>query len=64
MQTISIKKDEQTGESYFDLDEIAHLFENPKSISYYEITELEDEQLSIVFYDSEKNVIPIKKIEG
>jgi hypothetical protein len=63
MQTVSIKKDEKTGESYFDLDEISHLFEDPKAISYYEIQELDKGSISIVFYDSNKNVIPVKKLE-
>jgi hypothetical protein len=60
MTTVQLKKDEETGESYFDLDDIAHFFEDPKSISYYELKELENNQISIIFYDEQKNVIPLK----
>ena len=60
MKSLNLKKDETTGESYFDLSDISDFFEDVSQVDSYEINSLEEGQLSIIFYDKEGNQISLK----
>ncbi len=60
---LSIKVDSDTGEHYFDVSDIEHLFENPDDIDHYELSVGNDGVLSFVFFDENKNQIKIKSLD-
>lgn len=59
--TLTIKKDESTGEYFLDFYDIAHLFENPDDVTHYEINVNDKESISIKFFDSNNNQVVPKK---
>lgn len=57
---VSLKVDEQTGDHYFDISDIEHLFENPEDIDHYELSADTDGELLFKFFDSNNNLIKVK----
>ena len=59
---ITIKKDEESGEHYIDLNDLAELFDDISVVEYYTIDEKEDGSLSLEFFDKDnKKVEPRSK---
>lgn len=60
-KTVIVKKDEDSGEYYFDISEISDLFEDFSLIDSYSIEQLDDGSIIVEFYDVDGNkVIPSK----
>ncbi len=59
---LKIRKNEDTGESYIDVEDLRELFEDVSVIEYYEMTENEDGYLILQFFDKNANVVvPLDK---
>jgi hypothetical protein len=60
--SVNIKKDEETGEFYIDIQDLKELFEDISIIDSYVFEELDDGGFSLQFYDKNDNIVhPIKK---
>lgn len=61
--SVSIKKDEGTGEYYIDVKDLSEFFEDVNKISHYSISELENGVVKVEFYDenNEKVLPKVKK---
>lgn len=61
--SVSIKKDEDTGEYYIDVKDLSEFFEDVNKISHYSISELENGVVKVEFYDenNEKVLPKVKK---
>lgn len=59
---ITLKKDEETGELYIDMNDLVDCFDDISIIDGYEIEELEDNTIAIRFYDVRGNVVNPRKI--
>lgn len=60
--SVKIKKDEETGEYYIDIEDLKELFEDISVIDSYVFEELEDGEFSLQFYDKDENIVyPVKK---
>jgi hypothetical protein len=57
---IKVKKDEESGEYYLDVNDLLPYFDDINQISYYTITELSEGQLMIAFFDENDNKVPFK----
>jgi hypothetical protein len=55
--TITIKKDEETGDVYLDIDDFKDIFDDHTLIEYYEIEESDDGGFNITFYDKDENIL-------
>jgi hypothetical protein len=60
--TITLKKDEESGEVYIDMDDLVDCFDDISIIDGYEIEEMEDNSIAIRFYDVKGNVVNPRKI--
>lgn len=58
---ITLKKDEETGESYIDIADLAELFEDISIVDHYVLTEHDDGSISLQFFDKDENVVNPKK---
>ena len=59
---LKIKKDEDSGDCYIDVEDLRDLFEDVSVIEYYEMTENEDGYLVLQFFDKNANVVvPLDK---
>lgn len=61
---IQVKSDPDTGESYIDMADLSDFFEDPSLVHSYELKELENKQISLTFYDKDKKVLKLKKIDN
>jgi hypothetical protein len=59
---IKVKQDE-SGEYYIDIKDLAEMFDDINLISYYTITELNEGQLMIEFFDEQDNKISPKSLQ-
>lgn len=63
MKTVSVKKDESTGEFLIDLKDLEDIVETDRVV-YYTINKVGDENnpsaVSVQFYDKDKKIIPLK----
>jgi hypothetical protein len=59
---IKVKQDEN-GEYYIDINDLSEMFDDINLISYYTITELDDDKLMIEFFDENDNKISIKPVQ-
>lgn len=60
-KTISVKKDEESGEYYFDFEDIKEMFTNPELIDSYSLETRDDGVLVLEFFDKDENkVVPDK----
>lgn len=57
---ITVKKDENTGEYYIDVNDLVDLFEDVSQIEYYTMDEKEDGSLLLEFFDKQNNNIKPK----
>ncbi len=58
---VTIKKDEETGEHYIDFEDLKSLFEEPSKVAYYSIEVLEDNNISLEFFDENEEKLYPKK---
>jgi hypothetical protein len=56
-----IKKDEETGEHYIDIKDLSDMFEDPSKIAYYSIEVLEDNNITLEFFDENEEKLYLKK---
>lgn len=54
---LKIKKDEETGEHYLDINDLSDLFDDISSIEYYTIEERDDNSIAISFFDENNNKV-------
>lgn len=60
-KTVVVKKDEETGEYYFDVTELSDLFDDISIIDTYSIEMRDDKSIVVEFFDKDgKKVIPSK----
>jgi hypothetical protein len=60
-KTVVVKKDEETGEYYFDITELSDLFDDISIIDTYSIEMRDDKSIVVEFFDKDgKKVIPSK----
>lgn len=60
--SVKVKKDEETGEFYIDIQDLKELFEDISIIDSYVFEELEGGEFSLQFYDKDENIVyPVKK---
>jgi len=60
-KTVFIKKDEESGEYYFDVTDISDLFEDASIVDTYSIETKDDGSIVLEFFDKDGNKItPIK----
>lgn len=59
---IKVKQDEN-GEYYIDINDLSEMFDDINAISYYTITELDEGQLMIEFFDEQDNKISPKSLQ-
>lgn len=60
-KTISVKKDEESGEYYFDFEDLKDMFTNPELIDSYSIETRDDGVIVLEFFDKDENkVVPDK----
>lgn len=60
-KTISVKKDEESGEYYFDFEDLKEMFTNPELIDSYSLETRDDGVLVLEFFDKDENkVVPDK----
>jgi hypothetical protein len=58
---LPIKKDQDTGEFYIDIADLATLFENTEDIEYYTFEELDDKAVSLEFFDKNNKKVILKQ---
>ena len=61
-KTVVIKKDEETGEYYFDMKDLEDLFEDASIIDQYSMEWRDDESVVLEFFDKDNNKIIPKKV--
>lgn len=60
-KTISVKKDEESGEYYFDFEDLKDMFTNPDLVDSYSIETRDDGSIVLEFFDKDENkVVPDK----
>lgn len=60
-KTVVVKKDEESGEYYFDITELSDLFEDVSVVDTYSIEMKDDKSMVVEFFDKDgKKVIPSK----
>lgn len=60
-KTVSVRKDEESGEYYFDFEDLKDMFTNPDLIYSYSIETRDDGSILMEFFDKDENrVIPDK----
>lgn len=61
-KTVVVKKDEETGEYYFDITELSDLFDDVSVIDTYSIEMRDDNSIVVEFFDKDNNKIVPKKV--
>jgi len=56
-KTVLIKKDEESGEYYFDVTDLADLFEDVSLVDSYSLETKEDGSMVLEFFDKDGNKI-------
>jgi len=59
---LKTKKDEETGDIYIDLEDLVDYFEDIHIIESCEIIELEDNSVSLRFFDKDGNIVKPKEL--
>jgi hypothetical protein len=59
---LKTKKDEDTGDIFIDLEDLVDYFEDISIIESCEIVELEDNSVSLTFFDKDGNIIKPKEL--
>lgn len=60
-KTIEIKKDEESGEYYFDFNDLKDLFEDSSIVDQYSLEWKDDGSVVMEFFDKDGNKILPKK---
>lgn len=60
-KTVIIKKDEETGEYYFDVTDLSDLFEDVSIVDSYSLETKDDGTMVLEFFDKDNNKIIPKK---
>lgn len=61
-RTITVRKDEETGEFYFDFEDLQDMFTNPELVDSYSVELREDNTMVLEFFDKDGNRITPDKI--
>lgn len=61
-RTITVRRDEETGEFYFDFEDLEDMFTNPELVDSYSIELREDNTMVLEFFDKDDNRITPDKI--
>ena len=61
-KTVIIKKDEDTGEYYFDVNDLRDLFEDASIIDQYSMETRDDGSIIIEFFDKDNNKVIPKEV--
>lgn len=61
-KTVIIKKDEKTGEYYFDVTDLSDLFEDVSIVDSYSLETKDDGTMVLEFFDKDNNKITPKKV--
>lgn len=56
-KTVVIKKDEESGEYYFDVTDLADLFEDVSLVDSYSLETKEDGTIVLEFFDKDGNKV-------
>jgi hypothetical protein len=56
-KTIEVKKDEESGEYYFDFNDLMDLFDEPDLVDSYSMETRDDGSVVIEFFDKNNNKI-------
>lgn len=59
MMQLTIKVDEETGESYIDFEDLKCLFDDPSVVDSYTMDSRDDGSILLEFFDKDGNVIPV-----
>lgn len=60
-KSIQVKKDEDSGEYYFDFDDLKDLFEDPSIVDQYSLEWKDDGSVIMEFFDKDGNKIIVNK---
>lgn len=60
-KTVLIKKDEETGEYYFDVTDLSDLFDDVSIVDSYSLETKDDGTMILEFFDKDNNKIIPKK---
>jgi hypothetical protein len=60
-KVVEVKKDEESGEYYFDFEDLKSLFEDPSLIEEYSMEWRDDGSVVLEFFDKDGNKIFPKK---
>lgn len=61
-KTVLVKKDEETGEYYFDVTDLSDLFEDVSIVDSYSLETKDDGSIILEFFDKDNNKITPKKV--
>lgn len=61
-KTVLIKKDEETGEYYFDVTDLSDLFDDVSVVDSYSLETKDDGTMVLEFFDKDNNKIVPKKV--
>lgn len=61
-KTVLIKKDEETGEYYFDVTDLSDLFDDVSLVDSYSLETKEDGSIILEFFDKDNNKVIPKKV--
>lgn len=56
---LTIKVDEETGESYIDFEDLKSLFDDPSLVDSYTFDRGEDGSILLEFFDRDGNAVPV-----
>jgi hypothetical protein len=59
---LKTKKDEDTGDIFIDLEDLVDYFEDISIIESCEIVELENNSVSLTFFDKDGNIVKPKEL--
>lgn len=60
MKTTQVKQDPETGEFYFDLEDLKEFIDIEK-VEFYSLEHKEDKTIVLKFFDKDKNEIKVAK---
>ncbi len=61
-KTVIIKKDDSTGEYYFDVNDLRDLFEDASIIDQYSMETRDDGSIILEFFDKDNNKVIPKEV--
>ena len=61
-KTVIVKKNEETGEYYFDVTDLSDLFDDVSLVDSYSLENKDDGSIILEFFDKDNNKISPKKV--